>query len=168
MIRTRTQAQQGVSCAKHVQRETCAGSQLARYYVVVDFEATCWEGGQVAMQQEIIEFPVVLLHAASGTCAGEFHSFVRPTVHSQLSKYCQHLTGISQSTVDTAPSFGDVAKDFLSWLEEKTSRAKVAWVADGEWDLEDWCKNRIARSIRHIKLKHSEIPERSLHLCLHR
>ena len=123
-----------------------AKPQPFEYYAVVDFEATCWEQGQLVTQQEIIEFPVVLLHAASGTCIGEFVSFVRPTERTRLSSFCKRLTGISQSVVDRAPTFTEVALKVQSWLDEKTGGAEIAWVADGDWDLDEMLPAQWRRS----------------------
>ena len=126
--------------------------QPFEYYAVVDFEATCWETGQTAAQQEIIEFPVLLLHAASGRCVGEFTSFVKPTLRTQLSEYCKRLTGISQSVVDKAPSFKEVATKVEAWLKEQTRGADIGWVADGPWDLEEMLPSQWRRTFGHRRL----------------
>eukprot|EP00439_Symbiodinium_sp_Y106_P087200 s17_g41.t2 len=126
--------------------------QPFEFYAVVDFEATCWEQGQTATSQEIIEFPVVLLHAASGACVGEFHSFVRPSTKTRLSHYCRCLTGIAQSTVDEAPYFKEVVATMSSWLQEKTKGADIAWVADGEWDLEEMLPAQWRRSFGEARM----------------
>eukprot|EP00434_Breviolum_minutum_P033256 symbB.v1.2.029427.t2/scaffold3153.1/size62324/6 len=106
------------------------------FYAVTDFEATCWDGVQNTSLQEIIELPVVLLEAATGKVVGEFESFVRPQAAPKLSTYCRRLTGISQADVDEAPTFRKVMTHLMAWLKEKTSGGSIAWVADGDWDLE--------------------------------
>lgn len=106
------------------------------FYAVTDFEATCWDGTPNTEMQEIIEFPVVLLNAATGEVVDEFQTFVRPLAQPRLSTFCKRLTGISQEGVDDAPTFKEAAKLLMKWLEEKTSGGSIAWLADGNWDLE--------------------------------
>ncbi|CAK9100291.1 unnamed protein product [Durusdinium trenchii] len=66
-------------------------------YVVLDFEATCWEGRHA--DQEIIEFPLVLVDAKTLTQVDEFRTYVRPEQNPTLSQFCTKLTGITQEQV---------------------------------------------------------------------
>ena len=63
---------------------------------VLDFEATCFNDKRT-FKQEIIEFPVVLIDAQTGNQIGEeFHFYLRPKFHPELSSFCTELTGITQ------------------------------------------------------------------------
>lgn len=115
------------------------------YFAMVDFEATCWLGGDMA-ESEIIEFPVVLLDARTGKVAGEFHRYAKPVKHQILSHYCTSLTGITQDTVNAASTFNKVVYDVLAWLKEKASGADVLFVADGTWDMQDILPKQWAKS----------------------
>ena len=53
-------------------------------YVIVDLEATCWEGGSPD-RMEIIEIGSVLLESSRGPLSREFDAFVRPVESPQLS-----------------------------------------------------------------------------------
>ena len=53
------------------------------FYLVLDFEATC-DDKNPPRPQEIIEFPVVMVNARTMTTDSVFHTYVRPTVHPQL------------------------------------------------------------------------------------
>eukprot|EP01114_Cavostelium_apophysatum_P016350 TRINITY_DN4628_c0_g1_i3.p1 TRINITY_DN4628_c0_g1~~TRINITY_DN4628_c0_g1_i3.p1 ORF type:complete len:104 (-),score=11.80 TRINITY_DN4628_c0_g1_i3:98-409(-) len=69
------------------------------YFVVLDFEATCENGGGLK-PPEIIEFPSVLVKASSLEIVTEFQTFVKPTVNPILTKFCTELTGITQDQVE--------------------------------------------------------------------
>jgi inhibitor of KinA sporulation pathway (predicted exonuclease) len=109
---------------------------------VCDVEATCDRTTKFAdYSHEIIEFPVVVvdLHAGGGV-VDEFHSYVRPTQNTTLSDFCTELTGITQATVDAAPTLPEVLEAFEAWRLERGYRhddeAKdFAFGADGPWDL---------------------------------
>jgi len=64
-------------------------------FIVLDFEATCDQGGNFK-PQEIIEFPSVLLDGRTLQSISEFQYFVKPTVNPQLTPFCTELTGITQ------------------------------------------------------------------------
>jgi len=42
----------------------------------------------------------------------------------------------TQADVDEAPTFREVMTHLMAWLKEKTSGGSIAWVADGDWDLD--------------------------------
>ena len=88
-----------------------------RRYVIVDLEATCWEGGeQPRDDMETIELGAVLLAGPAGPVAAEFGAFVRPVVHPVLSEFCRQLTSIRQEEVDAAEGFADVARRWRTWI----------------------------------------------------
>eukprot|EP00927_Polykrikos_kofoidii_P052654 TRINITY_DN46562_c0_g1_i1.p1 TRINITY_DN46562_c0_g1~~TRINITY_DN46562_c0_g1_i1.p1 ORF type:complete len:276 (+),score=40.40 TRINITY_DN46562_c0_g1_i1:59-886(+) len=110
-----------------------------KFYVVLDFEATCVEHGELR-PQEIIEFPLVLVDARRRVIVDEFRSYVRPTHHPQLSEFCTGLTGIQQEQVDNAPEFEDVFLQACRWLEHHglcgRSDSGGLIVTCGDWDLD--------------------------------
>lgn len=78
----------------------------SQYYLVVDLEATCDDGGRVPRHQsEIIEIGAVRVDARSLQVVDEFQTFVRPVRHRQLTPFCTQLTTITQADVDRAPPF---------------------------------------------------------------
>ncbi|KAF9092828.1 3'-5' exoribonuclease 1 [Mortierella sp. GBA35] len=86
------------------------------YYLCFDVEATCEPGFRFEFPSEVIEFPIVLLDGSTLEIVDEFHSYVRPTHRPVLSDFCKELTGISQETVDNAPTFAEVLSRFEQWL----------------------------------------------------
>jgi len=69
--------------------------QPYRYLIVLDFEATCDDVEQL-QDQEIIEFPSVLVDTSTGTVVDEFQTYVRPIKNPKLRPFCTKLTGITQ------------------------------------------------------------------------
>ncbi len=86
-------------------------------YIIFDLEATCWEGNQIARDQEIIEIGAIRLDAFAKRI-DTFQKFVRPIQHPSLSPYCRKLTGIGQEDVDGAREFKTVCVQFLDWIED--------------------------------------------------
>lgn len=126
--------------------------------LVIDLEATCDEGdGLPASDMEIIEIGAVWA-TPDGRILAEFQALVRPVLHPRLTPFCRQLTGITQSDVDGAPLFPEVAArlaSFAEWHEASTS-----WGSWGKYDakqLERDCarhgvENPLAR-LEHINLK---------------
>lgn len=83
-------------------------------YVIVDLEATCWEGPRKA-PNEIIEIGAVLVKDQAEVVSA-FEQFVRPHLQPQLSDFCTSLTSIRQSEVDDAPLFPEAIERFTSWF----------------------------------------------------
>jgi len=123
--------------------------------LVFDVEATCVQGQDFNWCNEIIEFPVVLLRWEDKTPDGkastlvkvdEFHTYVRPTFRPTLSTFCTSLTGISQSHVDSAPTFAEMIPQFKEWLVKnhllcpRTERKleRFMWCTDGPFDIRDF------------------------------
>jgi hypothetical protein len=98
-----------------------AQPQPFEYYGVLDFECTCdadGPGGGGGMAHEIIEWPVVLVKAATNTVVAEFHAYIRPTERPVLSDFCRELTGITQKQVDAGQTLGGALTSFESWLAQ--------------------------------------------------
>jgi ERI1 exoribonuclease 2 len=73
------------------------------YYIVIDFESTCWKDKRgLNPSPEIIEFPAVLYDAKRRTIpeGSHFQQYVMPTEQPVLSNFCTELTGITQDKVD--------------------------------------------------------------------
>ncbi|KAH3761829.1 3'-5' exoribonuclease 1 [Pelomyxa schiedti] len=121
--------------------EPCTrGVQPFHLLAVIDVEATCEEDTGFAFANEIIEFPAVFINTFTLKIEAEFHRYVRPTEHPILSRFCQHLTGIKQHTVNAAKPLPDVLNEFHEWLLYNnlltpTGKPRFACCTDGPWDL---------------------------------
>jgi ERI1 exoribonuclease 3 len=102
-------------------------------YVVLDFEATCDEPLNPD-PQEIIEFPAVLVDPATPNTSAEFHTFLRPTAHPRLTRFCLDLTGISQAQVDRGIPFPAALARFDEWRASQ-GLTDFLMVTCGDWDL---------------------------------
>ena len=95
-----------------------------RFYIVIDYEATCCKFQRQNFKHEIIEFPAILVDAEKKVIVSElnkslknlnftwiffvnltfqksfqikeFHSFVKPVLNKKLTDFCTELTGIDQ------------------------------------------------------------------------
>lgn len=85
-------------------------------FIVLDLEATCWQGNDMNREQEIIELAA---HSVNGyrEWVDQFQRFIRPQHHPRLSAYCTELTGITQSQIDKAKKFETVFAEFQEWVE---------------------------------------------------
>ncbi|KAF8692698.1 hypothetical protein HU200_039532 [Digitaria exilis] len=85
------------------------------HFVVIDFEATCEKDSRI-YPQEIIEFPAVLVDAATGALLSSFRTYVKPRHHPQLTSFCSELTGIQQQQVDGGVDLATALGMHDSWL----------------------------------------------------
>jgi len=108
-----------------------------RFYLVLDFEATC-ERDDRRWPNEIIEFPAQLIDSETLRIVDEFHEFVRPTEKPKLTTFCTELTGIKQRDVETADTLDVVLGRFQQWLCRHAGRDPRAAlpVTCGDWDLD--------------------------------
>jgi inhibitor of KinA sporulation pathway (predicted exonuclease) len=118
-----------------------------RYWLVMDFEATC-EDGERRWPNEIIEWPCVLVDAETKATVDEFRSFVRPTERPSLTPFCTRLTSITQADVIDAPPLPEVLAAFDAWLRsygasEDDGTALSVWC--GDWDLATCLPRECAR-----------------------
>jgi len=124
-------------------------------FVVLDFEATC-EDQQVTARwepQEVIEIPLVIVDGATGAQLSEFRTFVRPVRRPRLTEFCTRLTGIQQSTVDEAPSWGEAFYQAQAWLDSELERLKhpsCIIVTCGDWDLRSMLPRQCALTGTHV------------------
>lgn len=112
-----------------------------KYYVVLDFEATC-DNKNAPKPQEVIEFPSVLVDANSLTVIDSWREYVKPHYHPTLTDFCTELTGIEQSSIDPAKEFPQVLLNHQNWLtshnldlNENTKDKTWIFVSCGDWDL---------------------------------
>ena len=123
-------------------------------FVIVDLEATCWEGGDRS-QMEIIEIGAVLLGPDLELTGREFASFVHPVAHPQLSDFCRKLTSIRQEDVDEADYFPEVLARFLAWIGPEPATL-CSW---GAYDL-----NQFRQDCARYNLPFPPVLERHLNL----
>ncbi|EGG25415.1 putative RNase III [Cavenderia fasciculata] len=117
--------------------------QPFKYIVVLDFEATCDDGTKIK-NQEVIEFPSVIVDVEKQQVVAQFAEYVRPVYNPTLSAFCTQLTGIQQATVDSADIFENVFKRHFKFLvdnkllQENGARNEenpFAVLCCGDWDL---------------------------------
>jgi len=126
-------------------------------YVVLDFEATCNEPARIE-PQEIIELPLVIVDASTGSVRSEFRTYVQPLHHPKLTSFCTELTGIKQSMVSDAPAWGEAFRLAQAWLDEQLTGedgqvASCLFVTCGDWDLQSML-------LRQCKLSGDHVPQR--------
>lgn len=100
-------------------------------YIIVDLEATCWEGGNDRDRQETIEIGAVRLSPTGGEVRSTFSTLVRPVLEPNLTEFCTRLTGIRQENVDRADPFPEVFPRFVAWCGDGPHRL-ASW---GSYDL---------------------------------
>lgn len=116
--------------------------------VILDFEATCEDGGAPS-PQEIIELPSVLVSLRERRVLDDFGTFVRPIFHPRLSPFCHKLTSIRQEDVDAAPAFPQALERHLAWLRGHgllDAPDRFAFVTCGDWDLSTMLPTQCAAS----------------------
>ncbi|KAL8576532.1 hypothetical protein ACOMHN_003090 [Nucella lapillus] len=106
------------------------------YFLVLDFEATC-DNARKIVPQEIIEFPVLKFDWRTLQVQSEFHQYVQPRVHRELSPFCIELTGIVQDMVDHQPHIEETMQKFHEWMvaEVLDQNASFTCITCGDWDL---------------------------------
>jgi 3'-5' exoribonuclease 1 len=85
-------------------------------FIILDLEATCWQGNNMNRRQEIIE---IAAYSVNGyrEWNDRFQRFIKPVEHPRLSAYCTELTGITQEQINKAKRFESVFNDFQEWME---------------------------------------------------
>ena len=125
-------------------------------YVIVDLEATCWDGGGGRNRMEIIEIGAVEMPSADAPPGREFAAFVRPAAEPVLSDFCRELTTIAQADVDRAEAFPHIFGTFVEWIGAEPFTL-CSW---GQYDLNQFradCRRHgiplPATFERHVNLK---------------
>ena len=102
------------------------------YILVVDLEATCCDLQSIPRHQmETIEIGAVMVSVESLAIVDEFQTFIKPLRHPILTEFCLQLTSITQSQVDTAPTFPDAIKAWQPWLSKFDKTIFASW---GDYD----------------------------------
>lgn len=105
-------------------------AKLLDKIIVVDLEATCWQGDPPPGQtSEIIEIGMCLLDVASGERSDKRGIFIKPE-RSTLSEYCIELTTITPPMLADAPSFWEACR----LLREKYQSHRRTWASYGDYD----------------------------------
>lgn len=137
-------------------------------YIIVDLEATCWEGVRFTSRMEIIEIGAVRLPQSSSLMEDQFGCFVRPVVVPKLSGFCKRLTSIQQEDVDQAEYFWSAFPLFLEWIGDDPF-ILCSW---GAYDLNQFKNDCQRHKIpvpptfeRHINLKKEFARIKKVKLC---
>lgn len=122
--------------------------------IVIDLEATCWNGkipaGEVS---EIIEIGVAILDANTGEITDNRAILIKPT-KSKVSEFCTELTTITQKLLDDEGISFDEACKFLA-----RNYQQYTWASYGAYDIkmmQNQCKMRQVEyplSADHINVK---------------
>ncbi len=125
-----------------------------RYYVVLDFEATCLKDGR-PQPQEIIEFPSIIIDTHSRQIISEFQRYIKPVHHPLLTDFCLELTGITQEQVNAGTSFASAVKDYQKWLAENGLVGDNFIIFTcGQWDLQTMYPAQCRLNRPNIKVTH--------------
>lgn len=126
------------------------------FYLVVDLEATCDDGGRMPREEmEIIEIGAVLVDAATLTPVDRFQTFVRPVRHPRLTPFCTGLTSITQADVDPAPAFPVAMQRLTRWIGGRDALF-CSW---GDYDRDQFARDARRHGVtlpfgaRHLNLK---------------
>lgn len=103
-----------------------------QHILVVDLEATCCDSKSIPRHQmETIEIGAVMVDTATLNIVDEFQTFIKPQRHPVLTEFCRQLTSITQSQVDTAPTFPEAIKLWQPWLSQFDKTIFGSW---GDYD----------------------------------
>ncbi|GAB1421100.1 3'-5' exonuclease [Anaerolineales bacterium] len=123
--------------------------------IVVDLEATCWEGPPpVGQENEIIEVGICVLELEKRTLSQKKSFLIRPT-RSIISPFCTQLTGLTQQDVAFGYAFGEACE----MLEKEYDTRNYLWTSWGAYDrhlFRQQCQSRDMRypfSSNHMNLK---------------
>lgn len=124
--------------------------------IVIDIEATCWDGkipsGQVS---EIIEFGICILDTETGEISQNKGILVKPE-RSEVSPFCTELTTITQEQLDKN---GVSFKEACDIIRKEYNPKEYVWASYGFYDLKmikNQCKIRNVEyplSHEHINVK---------------
>ncbi|HEX8561926.1 MAG TPA: 3'-5' exonuclease [Flavobacterium sp.] len=110
-------------------------AKLLDKIVVVDIEATCWEGKlPVGMYNDIIEIGICLLDVETGEISENRGILIKPE-RSSVSPFCTQLTTITQEMLDAD---GISFKEALNILRKDFSTSSRAWASFGAYDMKQF------------------------------
>lgn len=109
--------------------------------VIVDVEATCWEGPPPPDEEnEIIEIGVCLLDLGDGERLDKTSLLIRPE-RSRVSAFCTSLTTLTQEQVDGGTSFAEACQTLIDRFDAQ----QRLWASYGDYDrqmFERQCRER--------------------------
>ncbi|UZR99730.1 3'-5' exonuclease [Chondrinema litorale] len=124
--------------------------------LVVDIEATCWEGKvPTDMESDIIEIGICLLDVQSGDISENRGILVKPE-RSVISPFCTELTTITSEMIEEG---GISFKDALKILKDDYLSQSRAWASFGAYDLKQFQRQCTALGVgypfgpSHINVK---------------
>ncbi|TPN86941.1 3'-5' exonuclease [Aquimarina algicola] len=124
--------------------------------IIIDLEATCWNGPiPKGQQNEIIEIGICVLDAQTGTVSDNRGILINPT-RSKVSPFCTELTTITQELLDNE---GVSFEEACQILVNEYSGYEYTWASYGQYDLNmmrKQCKERGVQyplSTDHINVK---------------
>lgn len=131
-------------------------AKLLDKIVVVDVEATCWEGkNPEGMENDIIEIGICLLDVHTGEIEDNRGILVKPD-RSDISAFCTQLTTITPEMIaENGISF----KEALAILKKDFSAPSRAWASFGAYDLKQFQRQCTALGVgypfgpSHINVK---------------
>lgn len=107
-------------------------AKLLDKILVVDIEATCWNGNPPeGMVSDIIEIGVCLLDTETGEISDNRGLIVRPE-RSTVSDFCTELTTITPELIEAE---GMSYKEALAILRKDYNSQSRAWASYGAYDL---------------------------------
>ena len=130
--------------------------------IVVDLEATCWDGPTPEGQaQDIIEIGLTLVDVQTFECSGKRSILVQPT-RSTLSPFCTKLTGITPRMLQKD---GIALDEACRILRKEYGSNKRLWASWGDFDRRQFVRECRERSIKY-PFGPSHINVKSLHAIL--
>ncbi|WP_025663030.1 3'-5' exonuclease [Aquimarina megaterium] len=124
--------------------------------IIIDLEATCWNGPIPAGQvNEIIEIGICLLDTQTGSISKNKGILITPE-QSEVSPFCTELTTITQELVDQEGVSFETACEML---RTQYKGHEYTWASYGQYDLnmmKKQCANREMKyplSQNHINVK---------------
>jgi inhibitor of KinA sporulation pathway (predicted exonuclease) len=123
--------------------------------LVVDVEATCWDGTPpVGQTNEIIEIGVTVLDVGTAERVERHGILVRPE-HSTVSPFCTGLTTLTQEQVDGGVSFAQAC----ALLRKDFGARDRVWASYGDYDRKQFERQCAATGVgypfgqRHVNVK---------------
>jgi inhibitor of KinA sporulation pathway (predicted exonuclease) len=115
------------------------------HVLVIDIEATCWEGGYPPKGEsnDVIEIGLVPLELSTGRRLEKRSLLVRPE-RSTVGQFCTQLTTLTQEQV----AGGILFKDACKILEEEYHSTERLWASFGDYDrrqIERQCREQGVR-----------------------
>jgi len=124
--------------------------------IVVDVEATCWQGYPPKGQcRQIIEIGICFLDIKTHKISDNRSILVKPS-YSKLSEFCTELTSLTQEVIDKK---GIPLVDACSILKNEYNSNKCIWASYGDFDKNIFNENcrkegvKYPFSKKHINVK---------------